>query len=109
MREAVLQEGESPEQARTRLRLDEREAEWHAAQGLGCQVVAASGLLGPPGGPAGCVGHLVTKGQVRRADNSTGDGCVLEVLEFCHICLLAGHGLSDPAWTLVSMPGVRCV
>lgn len=64
--------GESPEDAWSRLRLDEREVAWHAAQGLGCQAAAAGGLLGVPGGAVGCVGHLVTGGVVLRADDATG-------------------------------------
>lgn len=79
-REAKLEDGESPEEAYARLRLDEREAAWRAAQGLGCQAAVAGGLLGAPGGAAGCVGHLVTGGKVLRADNSTGGGQALDAL-----------------------------
>lgn len=68
---ATLLDGESPREARERLGLDGREAAWRAAEGLGCQAAVASGLLGLPGGAAGCVGHVVTGGVVLRADNDT--------------------------------------
>lgn len=71
-REANVSDGESPEEAYARLGLAELEAEWRKAQGLGCQAVVAGGLLGAPGGPPGCVGHLVAGGEVLRADNSSG-------------------------------------
>lgn len=68
--------GESPEDARVRLDLDEREKAWRAAGGDGCQVVAPGGLLGVGGDDvgAGCVvGHLVSGGRVVRAGKETGE------------------------------------
>lgn len=81
---AARQDGESPEEARVRLGLDEREAAWRAAGGLGCQVAAAGGLLGGVTADAGgcVVGHLVGGGQVYRAEEDTGERALGEATKF---------------------------
>ncbi|CAN0006325.1 unnamed protein product, partial [Discosporangium mesarthrocarpum] len=77
---AFLQPGESNEQARVRLGLDEQERLWEEAQGMGCQGAVTAGLLkelSPDGGgggkgAVGCAGHVVSQRKVLHVDDGTG-------------------------------------